>query len=199
MRLLKITSVYILSVVFLLSCGKSTEESQDATKIDKQISEKAVTENFAPGSVDDLMSKNIVNFLTQSYLKDDLQFLTENDRKFQFYKIDLNKDGKEEYFVRFMSSFFCGTGGCTFLLLDRYSELITKFTVMDAPIYVSKDIVNGWSKLIVKSGGNFKELVFNGKSYPSNPSIVPDSKTPPSSDFEILFNDKNLPAKTYTY
>ena len=199
MWLLKILSVSILSLVILLSCSKSTEKSQDAAKIDEQISEKAVTENFAPSSIDDLMSKNIVNFLTQSYLKDDLQFLTENDRKFQFYKIDLNNDGKEEYFIRFMSSYFCGTGGCTFLLLDRYSELITKFTVMDAPIYVSKDMVNGWSKLIAKSGENFKELVFDGKSYPSNPSIVANSKVEPNPDFEILFDDENLPAKTYTY
>jgi hypothetical protein len=199
MWLLKITSVSILSIVLLLSCGKSSEESNDAIEIDKQLSEKAASEKFVPGSVDDLMSKNIINFLTQSYLKNDLQFLTENDRKFQFYKIDLNNDGKEEYFIRFMSSYFCGTGGCTFLLLDRYSELITKFTVMDTPIYVSKDVVNSWSKLIVQSGGKFKELVFDGKSYPSNPSIAVESKSTPGSDFEVIFDDLNFPCKTYKY
>ena len=199
MWLLKITSFSILSIVLLLSCGKSSEESSDATEIDKQLSEKAASEKFAPGSVDDLMSKNIINFLTQSYLENDLQFLTENDRKFQFYKIDLNDDGKEEYFVRFMSSYFCGTGGCTFLLLDRYAEVINKFTVMDAPIYISKDKTNGWKKLIVQSVGKFKELIFDGKSYPSNPSVAPDSKTQPGPDFEIIFDDKNLPSKTYIY
>jgi hypothetical protein len=199
MWLLKITSFSILSFVILLSCGKSTEESHDTAEIDEQISEKVVTENFATSSVDDFMSKNIINFLTQSYLKDDLQFLTENDRKFQFYKIDLNADGKDEYFVRFMSSYFCGTGGCTFLLLDRYAEVINKFTVMDASIYISKDKTNGWKKLIVQSEGKFKELLFDGKNYPSNPSVVADSKTQPDSDFEILFDDRNLPAKTYTF
>lgn len=199
MWLLKITSVSILSIVLLLSCSKSSEESSDATEIDKQLSEKAAAEKFAPGSVDDLMSKNIINFLTQSYLENDLQFLTENDRKFQFYKIDLNDDGKKEYFVRFMSSYFCGTGGCTFLLLDRYAEVINKFTVMDAPIYISKDKTNGWKKLIVQSVGKFKELIFDGKSYPSNPSVAPDSKTQPGHDFEIIFDDKNLPSKTYIY
>lgn len=199
MWLLKITSVSILSIVLLLSCGKSSEESNDAIEIDKQLSEKAASEKFVPGSVDDLMSKNIINFLTQSYLKNDLQFLTENDRKFQFYKIDLNDDGKKEYFVRFMSSYFCGTGGCTFLLLDRYAEVINKFTVMDAPIYISKDKTNGWKKLIVQSVGKFKELIFDGKSYPSNPSVAPDSKTQPGPDFEIIFDDKNLSSKTYIY
>ena len=98
-----------------------------------------------------------------------------------------------------MSSYFCGTGGCTFLLLDRYAEIITKFTVMDAPIYVSKAKTNGWRNLMIKSEGKFKKLVFDGKSYPSNPSVVADSKIQPNSSFEILFDDKNLPSKTYTF
>lgn len=191
--------ISILTFVFLLSCDKATEKSKDASETDKQISEQVVSENYAPQSVDDLMFKNISNFLTLSYLKDDLQFLSENDRKFQFYKIDLNEDGKEEYFVRFMSSYFCGTGGCTFLLLDRYAGIITKFTVMDAPIYVSRAKTNGWRNLMVKSEEKFKELVFDGKSYLSNPSVVSESKIQPDSGFEILFDDKNLPSKTYTF
>jgi hypothetical protein len=140
MKIMGFAIISILTFVFILSCGKSTEKSKDAARTDKQISEQAVSENYAPQSVDDLMFKNISNFLTLNYLKDDLQFLSENDRKFQFYKIDLNEDGKDEYFVRFMSSYFCGTGGCTFLLLDRYAEIITKFTVMDANLcFKSKD------------------------------------------------------------
>ena len=70
MWLLKITSVSILSFVLLLSCDKATEESKDAAGTDKQISELVVSENYAPQSVDDLMFKNISNFLTLSYLKD---------------------------------------------------------------------------------------------------------------------------------
>lgn len=194
-----LTIISILTFVFILSCGKSTEKSKDAAGTDKQISDQVVSENYTPQSVDDLVFKNISNFLTLSYLKDDLQFLSENDRKFQFYKIDLNADGKEEYFVRFMSSYFCGTGGCTFLLLDRYAEIITRFTVMDAPIYVSKTKTNGWRNLMVKSEGKFKELVFDGKSYPSNPSVVAESKIQPDSGFEILFDNKNLPSKTSTF
>jgi preprotein translocase subunit SecG len=199
MSILKLVIVTILTFVVLLSCGKSTEESQNVAKTENESPGQKVSENFAEKSVDELMSKNITNFLTLNYLKDDLQFLSENDRKFQFYKIDLNEDGKEEYFVRFMSSYFCGSGGCTFLLLDRYAEVINKFTVMDAPIYISKDKTNGWKKLIVQSGGKFIELIFDGKSYPSNPSVVAVIKTQPDSGFEILFDDKNLPAKTYTF
>jgi hypothetical protein len=52
---------------------------------------------------------------------------------------------------------------------------------------------------MVKSGGKFKELIFDGKGYPSNPSVVADSKLQPDSGFEILFDDTNLPSKTYTF
>jgi hypothetical protein len=50
-----------------------------------------------------------------------------------------------------------------------------------------------------ESEGKCKELIFKGKSYPSNPSVVAGSKTLHVSDFEILFNDKNLSAKTYIF
>lgn len=196
--------VLSLSLLLLVSCEKSTEEKQP--KDNPSLQENASTtttqnedKGFATNSVDDLMSKNITNFLTQSYLKDDLQFLSENDRKFQMYKIDLNGDGKDEYFVRLMGSYFCGSGGCTFLLLDRYSEIITKFTVMRPPIYVSVEKENGWRKLMVESEGKYKELVFDGKRYPSNPSVVSDSEKTPGNDYEVLFDDVKLPAKIYTY
>ena len=196
--------VLSLSVLLLVGCEKSTEEKQ--LKDNPSLQENASTtttqnedESFATNSVDDLMSKNITNFLTQSYLKDDLQFLSENDRKFQMYKIDLNGDGKDEYFVRLMGSYFCGSGGCTFLLLDRYSEIITKFTVMRPPIYVSVEKENGWRRLMVESEGKYKELVFDGKRYPSNPSVVSDSEKAPGNDDEVLFDDVKLQAKIYTY
>lgn len=196
--------VLSLSALLLVGCEKSTEEKQPKDNLSLQENANNTTlqnedKGFATNSVDDLMSKNITNYLTQSYLKDDLPFLSENDRKFQMYKVDLNGDGKDEYFVLLMGSYFCGSGGCTFLLLDRYSEIITKFTVMRPPIYVSVEKENGWRKLVVESEGKYKELVFDGKSYPSNPSVVADSKVQPGPDFEIMFDNENLPAKTYTY
>ena len=204
MNQLRAFIVLTLSLLLLVGCEKSTEEKQ--LKDNPSLQENASTtttqnedKGFATNSVDDLMSKNITNFLTQSYLKDDLQFLSENDRKFQMYKIDLNGDGKDEYFVRLMGSYFCGSGGCTFLLLDRYSEIITKFTVMRPPIYVSVEKENGWRRLMVESEGKYKELVFDGKRYPSNPSVVSDSEKAPGNDDEVLFDDVKLQAKIYTY
>lgn len=155
--------------------------------------------SYAPQSVDDLQWKNISNFLTQSYLKDDLEFMTEQDKKFQFYQIDLNEDGHEEYFVYLVSPYFCGTGGCTVLLLDRYSELITRFTVMEPPIYVSQETTNGWRDLLVYSEGAYRDLIFDSSTYPSNPSVAPESSNKPDGNYEVLFDEENHPDKTYSF
>jgi hypothetical protein len=149
-------------------------------------------------STEELMTANVVNFLTRDFLKNDLQFLTERDRKFQMEMVDLNDDGKDEYFVRFMGPYFSGSGGGTILLLDRYAEVITKFTVTRPPIYVTGDKSNGWRTLRLSNGGVLRELAFDGKSYPSNPSIAPESAGAVEGA-RILFDDANAPAKTHAF
>lgn len=157
---------------------------------------------YVAPSVDDGMWKNISNFLTQSYLADDLEFMSQEDKKFQFYAIDLNLDGQDEYFVYLISPYFCGTGGCTILLLDRYSEIITEFTVMEPPLYVSMEQTNGWRDLLIYSEGSYRDLIFDGTTYPDNPSVAPESSTkePDEDDtYTWLFDDEYFPCKTYYF
>ena len=99
-----------------------------------------------------------------------------------------------------MSSYFCGSGGCTFLLLDKYAEVITKFTVTRAPIFVESTKVNGWSVLLVRDAGVLKELTFENGSYPSNPSVLP--KAPydaPSGHAQLMFDDDFYTSKTFEF
>ena len=170
--------ILLISFFSLLLFSCKGEIQQSSTNNDKEnevmttsdtITKEEVpvnkTADFVPQSTDQQTANNLKNFLALDYLKDELSFLEPKDRKFQFYKIDLNNDGNEEIFVRFMSSYFCGSGGCTFLLLDKYGEVITKFTVTRAPIFVESTKVNGWSVLLVKDAGVLKELTFeNGSS-----------------------------------
>ncbi len=156
-------------------------------------------ENYAPQSTNEQTAANLQNFL-KSYTADDYELLTENDKRFQFYEVDLNGDGNKEIFVRFMGPYFCGTGGCTFLLLDNYGEIITKFTVTRAPIFIEPKKVNDYSLLLVKDSGVFKELVFENGTYPSNPSVLP--KAPydaPSGHAEVMFDENFARCKTFTY
>ncbi|MGB5320637.1 hypothetical protein [Lutimonas sp.] len=180
--------------------NKTTDQVTTSDTITKEvISEKEATE-FVPQSTDEQTANNLKNFLVNDFLKDDISFLEPKDRKFQFYKIDLNDDGNEEIFVRFVGSYFCGSGGCTFLLLDKYGEVITKFTVTRAPIFVESTKVNGWSVLLVKDAGVFKELTFENGSYPSNPSVLP--KAPydaPSGHAQVMFDDSFYKSKTFEF
>ena len=159
---MKVFQIYILLFILLTSCGRNQQQSDASNEIqesEQKVNSEAKTEpesNYSRQSTDLQTAANIKNFLVNEYLKDDLKFLGENDRRYQFFKVDLNKDGNEEIFVRFMGPFFCGSGGCTFLLLDKYGEIITRFSLTRAPIFVEKTAVNVWSVILVKDSGVFK-------------------------------------------
>lgn len=196
----------ILFCFLIIGCKNNSKASKEnGSVIDTAVQnlKKKVekTENeFVVQSTDQQTANNLKNFLTLDYLKDDLSLLQSTDRKFQFYRIDLNGDGNMEIFVRFMGPYFCGSGGCTFLLLDSYGEVITKFTVTRAPFFVESSKVNGWSILLVKDAGVFKELTFENGSYPSNPSVLP--KAPydaPSGHAQVMFDDEFYKSKTFDF
>lgn len=205
-------NIYIaLLLILFISCKNDVQQSKKSNDpndeeigavdsiLKKDDTIKKVSE-FVPQSTDQQTANNLKNFLTLDYLKDELSLLQPDDRKFQFYRIDLNGDGNQEIFVRFTGSYFCGSGGCTFLLLDKYGEIITKFTVTRAPIFVETNKVNGWSVLLVKDAGVFKELVFENGSYPSNPSVLP--KAPydaPSGHAQVMFDDDFYTSKTFDF
>lgn len=163
------------------------------------VSKQEDQEYYVPQSTDEQTANNLKSFL-RNYVGDEYEQLQDMDKKFQFYKKDLNGDGSDEIFVRLMGPYFCGTGGCTFLLLDKYGEIITKFTVTRAPIFIEPKEVNGWSLLLVRDSGVFKELVNENGTYPSNPSVLP--KAPydaPSGHAEIMFHDDLYKSKTFEY
>jgi hypothetical protein len=156
-------------------------------------------EEYVSQSTDPQTADNLRNFL-KSYTAADYEFLTENDKRFQFYRVDLNDDGNEEIFIRFMGPYFCGSGGCTFLLLDNYGEVITRFTVTRAPIFIEPTKVNGWSLLLVRDSGVFKELTYENGSYPGNPSVLP--KAPydaPSGHATVMFDETFAKSKTFEF
>ena len=192
----KHTLLLILSFMIILSCKNQTTETviEDLEKTESTTTEK--TSNNDEGSIEN----KIKSYLTEDYLKDDIDYLQDNDRKFQYHEVDLNHDGENEIFIRFMSSYFCGSGGCTFLLLDSKLNIITHFTVTEAPIFVETTDMNGWSILLVKDAGIFKELSFENGTYPNNPSLL--EKAPydaPSGHALIMFDENYSDEKTIVF
>ena len=196
----------ILICFLFIGCKNDAKTSKEkgaaidtaVQNLKKEVEKKK--SEFVVQSTDQQTANNLKNFLTLDYLKDDLSLLQSTDRKFQFYRVDLNGDGNMEIFVRFMSPYFCGSGGCTFLLLDAYGDVITKFTVTRAPIFIESSKVNGWSILLVKDDGVFKELTFENGTYPSNPTVLP--KAPydaPSGHAQVMFDDEFYKSKTFDF
>lgn len=104
-------------------------------------------------------------------LKTDLPALTKDDRFFYYSAFDLNNDKKDEYFVGFSNSYFCGSGGCSGYILNNDGSLINNFTVTDFPVYVTTSVTDKFYDLIAVSGGKFHLLKLKNGKYPSNPSV----------------------------
>ena len=88
--------------------------------------------------------------------------------------IDLNNDGEEDVIVLLQGRSWCGSGGCTMLVLigeDSGYRVISKSSVTSEPIRVSESISNGWRDIIVRSDGEEKLLQLDDYTYPANPSM----------------------------
>lgn len=95
---------------------------------------------------------------------------------------DLNGDGIPEGIVYLTGSNWCGSGGCTTLVLTRTASswrIVTKITITQPPIRILRNTSHGWRSIAVwVQGGGIQpgyeaELRFDGKSYPRNPSTPP--------------------------
>lgn len=171
---MKITRFFILSsMMFHFGC---TNPSGDKVEIISEIeAEKGSPNSSATYTQDDQGNiRRLIELTLTDLFKEDLEkgFIDSLGRQFKYSLFDLNQDGSHEIFVGLTSSFFCGSGGCTILLVTGQGDLITKFTVVDYPLYVDPNRSNGWNNLVMYSGKQNRLVKFNGQKYPSNPSIL---------------------------
>lgn len=98
---------------------------------------------------------------------------------------DLNNDGKEEAVAYVVGTDWCGSGGCVTLVLKRNGvswKVVADIVTTKLPIRVLADTSHGWHSLgvWVQGGGvnpgHEVKLKFDGKTYPSGPSIPPAVK-----------------------
>ena len=134
----------------------------------------------------------------------------DNDQTTKYLAVfrDLNSDGKPEALIYLMGKKWCGTGGCKTLILtpDGSSwRIVAKITITRPPIRILRDTSNGWRTITVwVQGGGIQpgyeaELRFDGKTYPSNPSVPPARRLqdkpagevviPASPDAKTLYDD----------
>lgn len=97
--------------------------------------------------------------------------------------VDLNDDGVDDAIVLLQGMAWCGSGGCTMLVLQGQKQgykLISRSTVTNAPIRISQSTSHAWQNIIVHSDGGNRLMQFSGRQYPLNPSMqsrVPQSQS----------------------
>lgn len=188
-------SLYLTICLAIFSCGNPKKKNNEQEKSSSKIE---ISKESQENKLNDSLSLEIGNYLKTNFLtKSDLRVISKEERRFQFSKIDLNGDGVDEIFIYLNSKYFCGSGGCTFLLADSNMNLITRFTVTRPPILISKASENNWKKLYLFSDGGYRELIYNvkTKSYPANPSLVDKVKEDISNQGNIikLFDSETQP------
>lgn len=176
-------SAFIMAVV-VMSCQSGSGNQPTATTEDtaQTIQKENDTAKADGQPIDSIVTEDNTTRLIRLTLND----LYKNDiskglidtfsRHFKFSQYDLNNDAKPEILVGLTGSFFCGSGGCTVYLLTHQGDVITKFSVVEYPVYVDTAANHGWYNLVMYSGGAHREVKWNGRSYPTNPSTAPKKK-----------------------
>lgn len=114
----------------------------------------------------------------KKFLKATYPTTMELSRTFVYNEIDLNDDGKNEYIVGLIGGEWCGSGGCTMLVLTNAFKLNTKMTVVEFPIYIgapgTAEVTKKYSNLYIQNrDGSVAKMAWNGTKYPTNPSTAP--------------------------
>jgi hypothetical protein len=126
-------------------------------------------------------SKDVREFLQQYVGRDSYPSYDKPTRYLASF-VDLNGSGSDEVIVYLMNGGWCGSGGCTTLILaqDKTSyRVVTRVTITWPPIRVLETKSHGWRDIAVwVEGGGIQPgyealLQFDGEHYPANPSVGP--------------------------
>ena len=199
--------ILLSSALFLNSCGPAADSGSKLVQ-DSSLSDTAVvsllqdpdTTDTIPASAYGVntygsVAENQIRTSFQTLFKDDLarNIIPGLSRKFIIFEFDLNGDSINEIFAGLTGPYFCGSGGCTIYLFNNDGTVLTRFTVADYPIVVSDSKTMGFKDLIIKSNGQNHLMKFDGKKYPSNPSLEPILKLIPGDGLPRALDFVNEP------
>lgn len=93
--------------------------------------------------------------------------------RYLYGRFDLDDDGRKEVMVYLLGRYFCGTGGCTLLILQQSDSgwrLVNSFPTSRVPVVVRHARSNGWRDLVRLTAGGGADpaghlLQFDGERY----------------------------------
>ncbi len=206
--------VFFLPLLLFAACNnhKDSRASDESTVVDTNAVIR-VDSSYDPDPTDTIpagsygintsskeTAEKVRRFLHETFKSDlDKNVLDSASRKFCFFEFDLNEDGAREVFVGLSGPYFCGTGGCTLFLLNNAGQLINKFTVAGMPVIIGKNKTKGWTDLIIYSNRKDRVVQFDGKQYPSNPSLQPVLEVKPSDELVRALNVLHEPYAWFSF
>ncbi|MEF1335729.1 hypothetical protein REH81_02895 [Vibrio rotiferianus] len=153
--------LFLLGSLTLIGCS-----STDGISTDNANSQASVEVKSADAAT-------IATWIDQSVLMPQGLSLETDKIRYMTGSADLNSDGSAEHFVLLQDRYFCGSGGCAAYMFDNSGKVINRMSVTRTPVVLADSYSNGWQDFIVWSNGAYRQMSFNGESYPSNPSLEP--------------------------
>lgn len=186
----------LIGILAFYSCQNKKESSNIVKTIVQDTLSKTVggTANLSDAPSRDDKAVELIRKQLNILLEKDLPAMTKADRFFYYQAFDLNNDDKNEYFVGFSNSYFCGSGGCSGYILNNDGSLINRFSVTDYPILIANTSTENFSDLIIESNREFHIVRMKDGKYPSNPSVQEIWKgvTPKESTKVLNITDKKM-------
>lgn len=160
---------------------------QDCSRCCKEVKNGLVKNKYSIdfSKVSFIESEKVKNYKIERALEKEFNIKSGIDKVTYLYnKIDLNDNKKKDVIAYIEGPRFCIGNGCTVVILqDRGKDYLVISKIYGAvnPIIVSDEKTNGYKNIIMKvdsrSGESiYKELKFNGNSYPLNPMDEPKVK-----------------------
>ncbi|MBN8192258.1 hypothetical protein JI667_08865 [Bacillus sp. NTK074B] len=186
MKKMTLRFLVVMIILYMGICSNgSAHPDQESDKVDVSDVKYIQSETVPDPKLEEAFSKALD--------------LKRGEDRVQYYynHVDLNEDQQPETFVYVIGFPVCGSGGCSGVLFTKENndyKLITVFSLVRSPIIIQDEKTNGWKNIImyVSGGGikgGYKQLRFDGKTYPSNPSVQPDVQPGKISGVVIINDD----------
>lgn len=112
---------------------------------------------------------------------------------------DLNDDGIDDAVVLITDNQYCGSGGCSFVIFQGVGggfKVVSSSTITREPILLLPEKKKGWHTLsVLVAGGGAKPgqvmMRFDGRNYPSNPSMEPKANRSDLKGAKTLISESN--------
>ena len=170
---MKNSAFWVTLLLIGFACQNQSTSSSEVQEATEEIATIPPSEGSFTQDDQENIQRLIKLTLTDLFKEDlDKSFLDSASRKYLYDQVDLNGDGNMEILIGLNGSNFCGSGGCTVYLLTHQGDVITRFTVVDYPVYVATESTKGWKNLVLTSGRKDRLVQFDGEKYPSNPSVL---------------------------